>query len=199
MDRESLISNLKDRILNVRSEQSYWCFDLTNSSSDEASNLRRILLTQIPTYTIDIAIFNDNDSCLEDTEIAHRLGLCVLSQDLLPENKKEAIKFDFQGPCNVYIGDIIRTVNNTVNLVTLRDGEKLNGLLYLQEGTGDIHAKFSPVYRIAAIEQENSTWLFRCGITGAYTIETIIDIGVSLLADDMMKKIPVKRKVTKRR
>lgn len=187
MSRESVIEDINSRIGNTEVVNGILTFTLINSSSEEVSDLRRILLTKIPTYTIDIAVFDDNDSCLEDTEIAHRLGLCVLNQQFLPKNKKDPIEFDFKGPIDVNIKDII-VAGTSVNIVTLRKNEKLNGVCYLREGTGDIHAKFSPIFKVAAIPSDNSEWNFLCGLTGAYDESTILDMAVELLADEKISK-----------
>jgi len=53
-------------------------FTLKNSSISMANTLRRIMISEIPTLSIDKVYFEKNDSNMPDEVVAHRLGLIPL-------------------------------------------------------------------------------------------------------------------------
>lgn len=53
-------------------------FELSDTDASMANALRRIMISEVPTLTIDMVTFEENTSCLADEFIAHRLGLLPL-------------------------------------------------------------------------------------------------------------------------
>ena len=49
-------------------------FELSQTDISMANALRRIMIAEVPTFTIDKVQFIENTSCLPDEFIAHRLG-----------------------------------------------------------------------------------------------------------------------------
>lgn len=56
-------------------------FELSDTDASMANALRRIMISEVPTLTIDMVTFEENTSCLADEFIAHRLGLLPIRSE----------------------------------------------------------------------------------------------------------------------
>jgi len=126
------------------------------------SALRRIILGEIPTMSIEWVEFKKNDSALNDEIVAHRLGLIPLTFDYDAYNltkectckgkgcSKCEVKLVLKkkGPSMVYSGDLkstakdVRPIFDNIPIVELFEGEELQSEATAQLGLGKEHAKW---------------------------------------------------------
>jgi len=127
-----------------------------------AGELRRIMISEIPTMAIEWVDFHTNDSILWDEIIAHRLGLIPLTFDPKFFNFKDecqcegkgctrcqvAFALKRTGPAMVYSGDLkttddrVKPVFDKIPIVELMDGQELELEALAELGLGKNHAKW---------------------------------------------------------
>ena len=130
--------------------------------------LRRLSISQVPTFAIDDVVVLENSSVMHDEAIAHRLGLIPLRTDL------ERFVMPHNCDCNSTLGcskcrvllvldaesqdktkvitsadlisedDVVKPVNSEIPIVSLAPGQKLKFEAYARLGTGKNHAKWQP-------------------------------------------------------
>ena len=71
----------------------YVKFSIEGINVEMANELRRVILSEIPTMAITEVIFMENESPLYDEMIAHRLGLIPLTTDLKNYNLQNFLAF----------------------------------------------------------------------------------------------------------
>ncbi len=127
-----------------------------------AGELRRIMISEIPTLAIELVDFNKNDSVLWDEIMANRLSLIPFVYDTKFYNFKKECKCDGKGcvhcqvsfklkkkgPCMVYSGDMIpsdekvKPVYDKIIIVELTEGQELEFESFAELGLGREHAKW---------------------------------------------------------
>lgn len=130
--------------------------------SSLAGELRRIMMTEVPTMAIEWVDFVKNDSVMRDEILASRLGLIPLTFDPKFYNLKSECKcggkgcvhcqvsltLKKKGPCTVYSGDLVSTdkrvkpVYDKIPIVELTEGQELELEATAQLGLGKEHAKW---------------------------------------------------------
>lgn len=130
--------------------------------SDLAGEMRRVMLSEIPTMAIEWVDFKKNDSALQDEIIANRLGQVPLTYDKeaysLPEECKcggkgcsrcqVKLTLKKEGPCVVYSGDLkirdknVNPVFDKIPIVKLYENQELEFLATAQLGRGKDHMKW---------------------------------------------------------
>lgn len=138
------------------------------------NSIRRAIISEVPTMSIDYVIFIENSSVFYDEYIAHRLGLIPLrSEDAYtrykpPEECAEAgekrvfstdcfAKFDLEaegtenGIITIYSKDLVPgdpqivPVHDSIPIVKLAKGQKIKLEAFARLGRGKEHIKWSPV------------------------------------------------------
>lgn len=56
-------------------------FELFETDLSVANSLRRIMISEVPTLTIDLVELKENTSALHDEFVAHRLGLIPMASE----------------------------------------------------------------------------------------------------------------------
>lgn len=133
------------------------------------NSLRRAMVAEVPTMTIEDIFYFDNSSLVPDEILANRIGFTPLKTDLdtyvLPENCdcnaelgcpkcRAVLTMDVEATDNsitIYSGDLIPDDPNTapaiknIMLAKLAEGQAIRFEAYAQLGQGKVHAKWSPV------------------------------------------------------
>jgi DNA-directed RNA polymerase alpha subunit len=129
--------------------------------------LRRIMISEVPTWAIDIVAIQKNNSMLLDDILAHRLGLVpvkvlqsdagaaqleidITNQVIELNVSYDAIKADIYGIQNVYTSDLeydreMFEIDPNILIVRLRPNQEIRLACILAKDTGHKHAKWSPV------------------------------------------------------
>ncbi len=138
-------------------------FILSGVSYAFANALRRSMIAEVPTLTIDDVNIYENTSVLFDEMLALRLGLIPLETDLdsyilHSECKCEggcpqcqvSLKLSVEGPKVVYSGDLkssdpkIVPADNKIPIIKLIEGQKVVLEAIARLGKGQEHAKWQP-------------------------------------------------------
>ena len=161
--------------------------------------LRRLSISQVPTFAIDDVVVLENSSVMHDEAIAHRLGLIPLRTDL------DRFVMPHDCDCNSTLGcskcrvllvldtesqdktkvitsadlisedDVVKPVNSEIPIVSLAPGQKLKFEAYARLGTGKSHAKWQPT-SVAVVKdskkEEDSILVIESN--GALTPEEIV-------------------------
>lgn len=167
---DEFIDNLQFKI--VSKTENTLQFDLLNCHPSIANTLRRIIISKIPTMAIHEIQIYENNTVFPDEYIAHRLGLIPLMVD--PRhfsylNKEEEENFN-----NVLNFKLDKTHHDTADVMVLKSdditfvpidgqehfdvhfkpdvmickmapGNEIRMTLKATKGTGESHAKWSPV------------------------------------------------------
>ena len=130
--------------------------------------LRRLSISQVPTFAIDDVVILENSSVMHDEAIAHRLGLIPLRTNLerfvMPHvcdckstlgcsKCRVPLVLDTESQDKTKVitsadlvseDEIVKPVNNEIPIVSLTPGQKLKFEAYARLGTGKNHAKWQP-------------------------------------------------------
>lgn len=130
--------------------------------------LRRLSISQVPTFAVDDVVILDNSSVMHDEAIAHRLGLIPLRTDLerfvMPHlcdckstlgcsKCKVLLVLDAESQDKTKVitsadlvseDEVVRPVNSEIPIVALAPGQKIKFEAYARLGTGKSHAKWQP-------------------------------------------------------
>lgn len=133
------------------------------------NSLRRAMMSEVPTMTIEDIFYFDNSSLIPDEILANRIGFIPLKTDLdnyiLPEDCdcgaelgcpkcRAVLTMDVESKdetITVYSGDLVADDPNTmpasdrIVLAKLADGQAIRFEAYAQLGQGKVHSKWSPV------------------------------------------------------
>jgi DNA-directed RNA polymerase subunit D len=98
-----------------------------------ANGIRRAMVADVPTFSIDTVRVIENSSVMFDEQIGLRLGLVPLTTDLddFEVGDEVTLSLDVQGPETAYSGDLVTSddyvqpTDDNVPIIDLKDGQRL--------------------------------------------------------------------------
>jgi DNA-directed RNA polymerase subunit D len=123
-------------------------FVVRNTTPAFANGIRRAILADVPTLSIDSVRFVENSSVMFDEQLALRLGLVPLTTpEDFAEGDTATLALDVEGPGTAYSGDLVSSDPNVepaeqnVPIIHLKDGQRLELEADAVLGVGRDHAK----------------------------------------------------------
>jgi DNA-directed RNA polymerase subunit D len=123
-------------------------FVVRNTTPAFANGIRRALLADVQTLSIDEVRFVENSSVMFDEQIALRLGLVPLTTpDDITEGDTVTLALDVEGPGTAYSGDLVshdsavEAAEKNVPIIHLKDDQRLELEADAVLGHGRDHAK----------------------------------------------------------
>jgi len=114
-----------------------------------ANGIRRAILADVPTLSIDTVRFVENSSVMFDEVLAHRLGMVPLTtpDGEFEEGDVVTLALDVEGPGTAYSGDLVSSdplvepADKNVPLIDLKENQRLELEADAVIGVGRDHAK----------------------------------------------------------
>ncbi|QLD87353.1 DNA-directed RNA polymerase subunit D [Natronomonas halophila] len=113
-----------------------------------ANGIRRAMVADVPTLSIDTVRVIENSSVMFDEQIALRLGLIPLSTpDDYEPGDTVTLAIDVEGPDTAYSGDLVSSddkvqpAEENVPIIELKEGQRLELEADAELGLGKDHAK----------------------------------------------------------
>lgn len=172
--------------------------------------LRRLSISEVPTFAIDDVVMLENSSVMHDEAVAHRLGLVPLRTDLgrfvLPDlceckstlgcaNCRVLLVLDSEANDKTKVvtsaelvseDDTVKPISKEIPIIVLAPGQKLKFEAYARLGLGKDHAKWQPT--CAAVvkdgKDDNQTILI-IETTGSLTAHEVAMAAVNRLENKM--------------
>jgi len=98
-----------------------------------ANGIRRAMVADVPTFSVDQVRVIENSSVMFDEQIGLRLGLVPLTTDLgdFEVGDEVTLSIDVEGPETAYSGDLVTSddyvqpADDNVPIIDLKDGQRL--------------------------------------------------------------------------
>lgn len=138
----------------------------------EANLLRRAILSEIDTYTIDIVVFQINTSPRHDEIIALLLGQLVIDHSKFDDRLvDEHIAIDVSGPLKFTSDHIIGLpFTFTTPICELLPGQRIKCDVIVQSGQGKIHCKWRPVSLISITDLKEGYFVTTVDISKEFKV-----------------------------
>lgn len=173
-----------DRITDIETNRNITTAIFHTNDVTEVNMLRRAILSEIETYSIDIVVFQINTSIRHDEIIALRLAQLVIdhSKFVPPEEGDYKTHIDFQGPGEFNSNHIPGLHFKYVTpIAILRAGQRIKCDVIVKRGTGRQHVKWRPVSKFSFDETDNGYKIMITDI-GMLTGPEIIQRGFANMA-----------------
>jgi DNA-directed RNA polymerase subunit D len=114
-----------------------------------ANGIRRAMVADVPTFSIDTVRFVENSSVMFDEMVGLRLGLVPLTTDLddFEVGDTVTLALDVEGPATAYSGDLetsdglVRPADENIPIIQLKEGQRLELEADAVLESGKSHAK----------------------------------------------------------
>ena len=133
----------------IESEDDKARFLVRGITPDLANGIRRAMLADVPTLSIDTVRFVENSSVMFDEQIALRLGLVPLTtaEGEFEDGDVVTLALDVEGPDTAYSGDLVSSdpmvepAETEIPIIDLKEGQRLEVEADAVLGSGRDHAK----------------------------------------------------------
>jgi DNA-directed RNA polymerase subunit D len=124
-------------------------FLVRNATPAFANGIRRAIIADVPTLSIDTVRMMENSSVMFDEQLALRLGLVPLTTPLgeFEEGDTVTLSLDVSGPGTAYSGDLVSSdgmvqpADDNVPIIDLKDDQRLEFEADAVLSSGKDHAK----------------------------------------------------------
>ena len=123
-------------------------FVVRNITPAFANGIRRAIIADVPTLSIDTVRFVENSSVMFDEQLALRLGLVPLTTpEDFAEGDTVTLALDVEGPGTAYSGDLVcqdpevAAADENIPIIELKDDQRLELEADAELGYGRDHAK----------------------------------------------------------
>jgi DNA-directed RNA polymerase subunit D len=114
-----------------------------------ANGIRRAMIADVPTFSIDTVRFIENSSVMFDEQLGLRLGLVPLTTPVgeFEEGEEVTLSLDVEGPDTAYSGDLVSSdamvqpADENIPIIDLKEGQRLEIEADAVLDTGREHAK----------------------------------------------------------
>lgn len=160
-----------------------------------ANALRRVMIAEVPTWAIDEVAFEINTTVLHDEIIAHRLGLIPLtsSGNLIVDEAKFALDLTAGEEPEEWYSEQLEPENphitsaiDGIPIVKVARGQRLKLTAIAKEGTGSIHAKWSPV-STCFFQRVPEGILFKIETTGSLDPVEVVQKAIKILTNKLKR------------
>jgi DNA-directed RNA polymerase subunit D len=177
-------------------------FSVKGISYAFANELRRIMVSEVPTMAIEWVDFKKNDSAIPDELLSNRLGQVPLTFDKKAYNIKETcdnckgkgcsrcqveLVLKKKGPGMVYSGDLkskakdVQPVFDKIPLVEIFEGHELQFEAIAQLGRGRNHAKWQAA--VVGYKYEGDNFIFNVESVSGLQPDEIVMQAVDSIED----------------
>lgn len=181
--------------------------EFNNIPRQYVNALRRLSISEVPTFAIDDVVMLENSSVMHDEAVAHRLGLIPLRTDLhrfvmphlceckstlgcsrcrvllvLDSEANDKTKVVGSGEL-ISEDDVVKPITKEIPIIVLAPGQKLKFEAYARLGVGKDHAKWQPTSAAVVKDGKDETQsVLMIETTGSLTAEETVMAAIELLA-----------------
>jgi len=172
--------------------------------------LRRLSISEVPTFAIDDVVMLENSSVMHDEAVVHRLGLIPLRTDfqrfVLPDlceckstlgcsRCRVMLVLDSEASDKTKVvtsgeliseDDMVKPISKEIPIIVLAPGQKLKFEAYARLGTGKDHAKWQPTSAAVVKDGKNEDEsILLIETTGTLTAQETVMAALNRLAFKM--------------
>jgi DNA-directed RNA polymerase subunit D len=184
--------------------------EFNNIPRQYVNAVRRLSISEVPTFAIDDVVMLENSSVMHDEAVAHRLGLVPLRTDLqrfvLP-NLCECKSSLGCSKCRVLLvldseasdktkvitsaelvseDDTVKPTSKEIPIIVLAPGQKLKFEAYARLGLGKDHAKWQPTSAAVVKDgKDDNQTILMIETTGSLTAHEVVMAAINRLENKM--------------
>lgn len=167
-------------------------FSVKGIKNSFASALRRTIISEVPTMSVETVDFKKNDSALNDEIVANRLGLIPLTFDKDAYNIRAECKCEGKGCSNcqvklvlkkigpgvVYSGDLkstakdVKPVYDKIPITELFEDQDIQLEATAELGVGRTHVKWQG--GVVGYKQENESFIFNVESVSGRPVDELV-------------------------